>query len=196
MPDRALNRNPEKLAALSKAVKAHSPDIRIDLLANEGCMYQCPFKLGHDAHIALSNTGLVKETTFRMNQNLGCQPYYGSRPHAFLKSPFIRPEDIHHYQSIADGIKLCGRTRGLGFLKRCISAYTQRYYDGNLIDLMDTPEMLAQQWHIDNSRLGTQFFNTLTTCTKICETCRICFDIFNQSSWKKELTFRSYKEFL
>lgn len=194
MPDRALNRAPGKLASLSKAVKAHSPDVRIELLANEGCIYQCPFKLSHDAHIALSNTGLAKETTFRMNQNLGCQTYFGSQPHTFLKSPFIRPEDIHHYQGIADGIKLCGRTRGVKFLERCISAYARRYFNGNLLDLMDTPEMLAQRRHIDNSRLGTQFFTTLTTCTKMCKPCRICLDIFNQASWKKEITFKSYKE--
>jgi hypothetical protein len=195
VPDRALNRNPEKLTALSKAVKNFDPAIRIELLANEGCMYQCPFKFSHDAHISLSNTGLVKETTFQMNQNLGCQAYFNLRPHAFLKSPFIRPEDIHHYQGIADGIKLCGRTRGVRFLKRCIRAYLNEYFGGNLLDLMDTPEILARQYHIDNTRLGKRFFTTLTACTKVCKPCRICSEIFNRASWKKELNFEPYKEF-
>lgn len=195
VPDRALNRNPEKLAALSKAVKGYDPDIRIELLANEGCIYQCPFKLSHDAHIALSNSGLAREGTFRMNKNLGCQAYFDFQPHAFLKSPFIRPEDIHHYQGVADGIKLCGRTRGVRFLERCISAYIQENFNGNLLDLMDTPEILARQWHIDNSRLGSKFFTTLTSCTKMCKTCKICSEIFNKASWKKEITFKSYKEF-
>lgn len=195
VPDRALNRSPGKLAALSKAVKNYAPDIRIELLANEGCIYQCPFKLSHDAHIALSNTGFAKETTFQMNQNLGCQSYFNRHPHRFLKSPFIRPEDIHHYQGVADGIKLCGRTRGVRFLKRCISAYTKKYFDGNLLDLMDTPEVLARQWHIDNTRLEKQFLATLTSCTKVCKPCRICSKIFNKASWKKEITFKSYKEF-
>ncbi|MCA1786198.1 MAG: hypothetical protein LC657_09485, partial [Desulfobacteraceae bacterium] len=140
VPDRALNRNLEKLAALSKTVKGYDPDIRIELLANEGCIYQCPFKLSHDAHIALSNTGLARESTFRMNQDFGCQAYFDFQPQAFLKSPFIRPEDIHHYQGVVDGIKLCGRTRGVQFLKRCISAYIQENFNGNLLDLMDTPE--------------------------------------------------------
>jgi collagenase-like PrtC family protease len=195
VPDRALNRNLEKLALFSKAVKNHDPTIRIELLANEGCIYQCPFKLSHDAHISLSNTGLVRETTFQLNQNLGCQAYLTSAPHAFLKSPFIRPEDIHHYQGIADGIKLCGRTRGVRFLKKCIRAYVKEYFDGNLLDLMDTPEILARQWHIDNACLGNQFFTTLTSCTKICKPCKICSKIFSQASWKKEITFKSYKEF-
>ncbi|MCG8550627.1 MAG: hypothetical protein MI799_09530 [Desulfobacterales bacterium] len=195
IPDRALNRNPEKLALLSKAVKTYDPDIRIELLANEGCIYQCPFKLSHDAHISLSNTGLARESTFRMNQNLGCQAYFNLSPHAFLKSPFIRPGDIHHYQGIADGIKLCGRTRGVRFLKTCIRAYVKRCFDGNLLDLMDTPEILARQWHIDNTRLGAQFFTTLTSCTKRCKPCKICSKIFSQASWKKEIGFKSYKEF-
>ncbi|NDY72464.1 hypothetical protein DO021_12395 [Desulfobacter hydrogenophilus] len=195
VPDRALNRNPEKLTFLSKSVKAYDPNIRIELLANEGCIYQCPFKLTHDAHIALSNTGLAREATFRMNQDLGCQAYFNVQPHAFLKSPFIRPEDIHHYQGVADGIKLCGRTRGVRFLKRCISAYIEESFNGNLLDLMDTPETLARQCHIDNSRLGRQFFTPLTSCTKVCETCKICSEIFNKASWKKAITFKSYKEF-
>ncbi len=195
VPDRALNRNPEKLSVLSKAAKNYDPDIRIELLANEGCIYQCPFKLSHDAHISLSNTGFARETTFQMNQNLGCQAYFNFRPHAFLKSPFIRPEDIHHYQGIADGIKLCGRTRGVKFLKRCISAYISGCFDGNLLDLMDTPEILARQWHIDNTRIGTQFFTHLTSCTKMCKPCKICSKIFNQASWKKDITFKSYKDF-
>ena len=195
VPDRALNRNPGRLAALSKAVKDFNPDIRIELLANEGCIHQCPFKPSHDAHIALSNTGLVKENTFQMNQTIGCQDYFNLRPHGFLKSPFIRPEDIHHYQGIADGIKLCGRTRGVRFLKRCIRAFIDGSFDGNLLDLMDTPEVLARQYHIDNIRLGDQFFTTLTSCTKTCKPCRICAELFNRASWKKELTFESYKEF-
>lgn len=195
VPDRALNRNPGRLTTLSKAVKEVTPDTRIELLANEGCMYQCPFKFSHDAHIALSNTGLVKESTFNMNQNLGCQAYFNLRPHAFLKSPFIRPEDTHHYQGIADGIKLCGRTRGVRFLKKCIRAYLDESFDGNLLDLMDTPEVLARQYHVDNARLGDRFFTSLASCTKICKPCRICTEIFNRASWKKELTFESYKEF-
>lgn len=195
VPDRALNRNPGKLAALSTALKNFNPDIRIDLLANEGCMYQCPFKLSHDAHIALSNTGFAQETTFQMNQSLGCQAYFNLQPHGFLKSPFIRPEDVHHYQGLADGIKLCGRTRGVRFLQRCIRAYLDESFDGNLLDLMDTPEVPARQYHIDNARLGDRFFTTLTACTKVCKPCRICAEIFNRASWKKELTFESYKEF-
>ncbi|WP_033397561.1 hypothetical protein [Desulfobacter curvatus] len=195
VPDRALNRSPEKLAALSKAIKNYDPDLRIELLANEGCIYQCPFKLSHDAHIALSNTGFAGETTFRMNQNLGCQAYFDFQPHTFLKSPFIRPEDVHHYQGVADGIKLCGRTRGVGFLKRCISAYVKGSFNGNLLDLMDTPEILARQWHIDNARLESRFFTTLTSCTKVCKACKICSEIFNKASRKKEITFKPYKEF-
>lgn len=195
VPDRGVNRVPEKLAALSKALKNHLPDIRIELLANEGCIYQCPFKPSHDAHIALSNTGLAGETTCRMNQNLGCGAYFDVHPHTFLKSPFIRPEDMHHYKAAADGIKLCGRTRGVEFLKRCISAYVKKRFNGNLLDLMDAPEPLARQWHIDNPGLGDRFFTTLTSCTKACKTCRICFEIFNNVSRKKEITFKSYKEF-
>ena len=126
IPDRSLNRDPHRLRHLYTTVKAACPDIFIELLANEGCVYHCPFKPAHDAHIALSNTGLVRESTWKINQTLGCHAYFNAHPHKFLKSPFIRPEDLTHYRGMADGIKLCGRTRGTAFLQQCIRAYADQ----------------------------------------------------------------------
>ncbi len=193
--DRSLNRDIQSLSFFCDVVKARYPGIRIELLANEGCIYHCPFKLSHDAQISLSNTGLVRENTWQLNQEIGCQAYFTQTPHAFLKSPFIRPEDTDRYNGLSDGIKLCGRTRGVNFLKQCITAYIHKRFEGNLLDLMDAPQMLAQRYHIDNARLGPDFFTTLTSCTKACKTCNICFDLFSQTTWKKEKLLTSYKEF-
>ena len=195
VPDRSVNRNIATLSNLCHTVKARYPDIRIELLANEGCIYQCPFKLSHDAQISLSNTGLVRESTWQMNQDFGCQSYFSQKPEAFFKSPFIRPEDIHHYKGLADGIKLCGRTRGTRFLTQCIKAYINNNFQGNLLDLMDAPQMLAHTLHIDNSRLGPGFFTHLSGCTKACKTCNICSDLFSQATWQKDKLLTSYREF-
>ena len=192
--DRSLNRDLKRLSALSGTIKSLYPQTRIELLANEGCISHCPFKHAHDAHIALSNTGLVKESTWRLNQKVGCHAYYMKHPHTFLKSPFIRPEDQHQYRQIADTLKICGRTRGIDFLKKCIKAYAESSYQGNLLDLMDTTDFLAQRIHIDNKTLGSDFFTALTSCTKSCKRCRICIDLFKKAALEKPITLTSFKD--
>lgn len=83
----------------------------------------------------------------------------------------------------------------LRFLERCIRTYINECFNGNLLDLTDTQKILALQLHIDNTRLGLQPFTTLTSCTKRCKPCKICSQIFSQASWKKEITFKSYRVF-
>ncbi|WDP89425.1 MAG: hypothetical protein HUN04_06695 [Desulfobacter sp.] len=194
IPDRSLNRNPDRLRDMYTRVKAAYPDMSIELLANEGCIYHCPFKPAHDAHIALSNTGLVREATWEMNRTMGCHAYFSTNPHKFLKSPFIRPEDAIHYRGMADSLKLCGRTIGTAFLKQCIRAYSARSFKGNLLALMDTARFMADRINISNHALGPNFFKTLTTCTKECKQCRICDTIFEQTAEIKPVGLKAYED--
>lgn len=192
--DRALNRDLEKLEATVQALKSAVSGIKIELLANEGCMYQCPFKPAHDAQISLSNTGLVRETTHRLNQELGCHAFFHGRGHQFLKSPFIRPEDLYRYNSLADSIKLCGRTLGKRFLMRCTDAYAEGSFDGNLFDLMDAAHFLSAFYFLDNKKLDPGFFQALTSCTKNCRSCTLCADRFSSAARKNNLLLQPYEE--
>ncbi len=193
--DRGLNRSPKALEALVGEIKRADPCMGIELLANEGCLFQCPFKLTHDAQISLSNTGLVKEATFGLSQALGCHAEFYDRPWTFLKSPFIRPEDIHYYRGLADTIKICGRTLGTKFLIQCIEAYTSQSFEGNLLDLMDATRFLADHYHVNNKGLDPNFFKTVTNCTKNCKCCNLCPDLFLKTTRKKKLTLKSYKDY-
>lgn len=192
--DRSLNRNLWALRTIRKAVDQAYPGMSIELLANEGCILNCPFKPAHDAHIALSNTGLVKEATCTVNRQAGCHAYFFAHPDHFLKSPFIRPEDLGKYAEMAHAVKLCGRTLGTAFLTRCITAYQTGTFTGNLLDLMDAAHFLAEHFHVDNSLLGADFFATLSSCTKACKTCRLCKVLFQRSARKKTLTLNAYKD--
>lgn len=194
IPDRSLNRDIPGLTSLVRDARHRLPGCRIELLANEGCISHCPFKPAHDAHIALSNTGLVSEATWMLNRYSGCHHYLLSRPHRFLKSPFIRPEDVHHYTGIADGIKLCGRTLGTGFLERAVRAYHAGTFGGNLFEIMDAAGFMADHFHLNNTALGPEFFKSLTTCTNECKHCRICHTLFKKAARKKESRFKKYKD--
>lgn len=172
--DRAVNRNFNALKIISEKCRASYPDLHLELLANEGCLLHCPFKLSHDAHISLANSGLENDIGLELNKKLGCMAIFDKEPERIFQSPFIRPEDVDHYLPFVSGIKLCGRTIGSSFLMDLITAYINRCYEGNMLSLFDTLEWLAQSLHIDNHRLPKDFLDTLANCDNNCSQCRYC----------------------
>ncbi|NLX19678.1 MAG: hypothetical protein GXY53_10435 [Desulfobulbus sp.] len=175
--DRSLNRNLDGLASLCLELRQQLPDIRIEVLANEGCLAYCPYKLSHDSYIALANmTG--HDHTQALNCSFGCIRLLSEQPYRLLQSPFIRPEDIDLYLFHVDTIKLCGRTLGSTFLSNTITAYRNRKYDGNLLDLMDSMAWLAERMYVDNSLLSFDFANILSQCDNRCELCGFCEELF------------------
>ena len=171
--DRSLNRNIESLSRMASRCRDAFPDVELELLANEGCLYQCPFKLTHDSHISLVHMNMNVDT-HAVNRSLGCIRYLSENPQALFKSPFIRPEDIIRYEPFCDIIKLCGRTLGAPFLKQAITAYMDKTFDGNLLDLMDAMDWLSDRLFVANDDLPDDFFKMVTTCSKQCGACAYC----------------------
>ena len=175
--DRSLNRNLDKLAQIAMQIRQHFPGIHIEMLANEGCLPFCPFKLSHDAYIALANLD-GHNRTHEINCDIGCMRFLEDQPHRLLQSPFIRPEDIDLYLYHIDTIKLCGRTLGADFLMNAISAYRARRYEGNLLELLDAMAWLADKLYVDNRMLSFDFANMLSQCDNCCEQCGFCRELF------------------
>jgi len=194
--DRSLNRKPDDLKTTANKIKQHYSHIKIELLANEGCIYHCPFKLTHDSQISFSNLGLSADKDFQTNTAIGCHAYFFKAPEKIFKSPFIRPEDMDKYAGIADTVKLCGRTLGFNFLHTCIKAYSERSHAGNLFDLMDATHWLSDIFHVDNKGLDPDFFKQITCCTKACKNCNICDELFLKTFIKKPVMIKQYKDYL
>ncbi|MGE4559410.1 MAG: hypothetical protein AB7E77_04385 [Desulfobulbus sp.] len=179
--DRSLNRDLDQLAAIALTIHREFPAMQIELLANEGCLPYCPFKLSHDSYIALANID-GRNQTHVINCDIGCMRLLDQQPHRLLQSPFIRPEDIDLYLYHVDTIKLCGRTLGPSFLINAIKAYRARRYDGNLLDLLDAMSWLADRLHVDNRMLSFDFANMLSQCDSHCESCGFCKELFESIS--------------
>ncbi|MEZ4527202.1 MAG: hypothetical protein R2941_14895 [Desulfobacterales bacterium] len=188
--DRSLNRNPDRLAKMISQCRKSYPKTKIALLANEGCLYQCPFKPAHDAHIALLSTHLPVDT-FEMNRTYGCMRHFRKNPWRLLTSPFIRPEDAHKYD--ADLLKICGRTLGPRFLMKTVAAYIQRQFAGSLPELLDTAEWMSEEYFIPNHELPDDFFSKVTSCAKECESCGYCRNLFDRLARKKEFRIRDLR---
>ena len=176
--DRSLNRKPDALDHTVRTLKQYAPQTRIALLANEGCLYQCPFKQAHNSQTSLANTGLVRENIYTISRERGCIPYFLEHPQAILKSPFIRPEDQDSYARSADIIKVCGRNMGPEFLLRTVSAYLNKSFHGNLLSLLDATDWMTEHYDLPNKDFPDTFLETVTTCSKNCTACRYCHDLF------------------
>jgi len=131
--DRSLNRKLPELENLSALINNSYPGCKIELLANEGCLFQCPYKLSHDAHIAFANIQSIITDPHTVNKTLGCIKKLSEQPHLLFKSPLIRPEDSKHYEQHASILKICGRTIGPVFLKNVAQAYIHQKYNGSLL---------------------------------------------------------------
>jgi collagenase-like PrtC family protease len=63
-----------------------------------------------------------------------------TEPVELLKSPWIRPEDIPHYEALGyDRFKITERFKRTPLLIEHVKAYESRRYDGNLLDLFTLP---------------------------------------------------------
>lgn len=191
--DRLLNRRPAALSDLAAVIRRRSPDIRIELLANEGCLNHCPFRSTHDALIAGANAGLGVDT-LRLNRDLGCMRLLLDAPHRILSSPFIRPEDQARYEGIADIIKICGRTLGSAFLTRTVGAYAAGGYKGNFLALLDAANWMAEKWEIFNEDLPENYFDLLSACDQLCKDCTTCRDLFRRCARPRPLLIRDLRD--
>lgn len=180
--DRSLNRRPTKMRELGKLF----PGRRLVLLTNEGCLQNCPFKLTHNALMSVSSQGLASNDTFSINRDLGCLRQFSDQPWLLFSSPYIRPEDLVYLEDINPVIKVCGRTRGPAFLRRALESYMNGRFQGNLLELLDTPEALSHMLHVDNASLPEDFYDMLADCDHDCDNCGICQDLERRFVIRKE----------
>lgn len=138
--DHSFNRNFDLLKKTLKFYK--DSDFCLRLIANNFCLKECPFRLNHGSFCSHSDPKKVS-----MDFNLiNCTYRKVSNPKAMLTSEWIRPEDVHYYEELAEetgnknfSLKLVDRTRSTEFIGNVIKAYTSESYDGNLLDIINWP---------------------------------------------------------
>ncbi len=180
--DRALNRNLGRLTEIARWCREGLPDLKLELVGNEGCLPHCPYRSSHDAYIALDNMDGRQCSSQSINNTLGCRQLLKKQPYRILQSPFIRPEDVDSYLYDVDVIKISGRNLDSAALRQIIAAYISRSWKGNLLELLDSSHWLASELHIDNSGLSFDFANMLSVCNNRCESCRFCMELFSSIS--------------
>jgi len=169
--DTNINRHFDLLEGVVKAVNC---DVR--LIVNEGCIYRCPFRYSH-YNLASHLSSLNQPRT-----PLFAPDYYFDKcislrlrdPTQIIKSAWIRPEDLKAYEDIGiTAFKLSGRTKTVNWIIDCMRSYAHRSFKGNLLDLLDCPQMLRYVFYIDNEKLEGSI-EQWKHCKKVCNECGYC----------------------
>lgn len=128
-----VNREFELLRAIRKAVKCE-----LQLLLNNNCMQSCalsPYHMNTLAHASQSGhhtRGFFVDWCF-----LQCTAMKLQDPVNYIRSEWIRPEDLHLYEAMGyDSFKITERGAPTDVLARRVAAYAKRRFDGNLLDLV------------------------------------------------------------
>lgn len=128
--DFMINRNFDLIKVIRRAVKCE-----IELLLNDVCLYNCPYRNYHynlNAHA--SQLDYRPYSTYCL---LHCTLDRLENHAQILMSPWIRPEDIEKYEKLGvNNFKISGRRNSSKWLLRTINAYARRKYPGNLMDLL------------------------------------------------------------
>lgn len=134
--DEHVNREFKTLEGIRKAVKCN-----LELIVNNICLWQCPYNyehVNHDGHA--SREGEEEDYCYLQYPGYLCLYRKLTDPVELLKSPWIRPEDIPHYEAIGyDRFKITERFKRTSLLLEHVKAYENRRYDGNLLDLFTLP---------------------------------------------------------
>jgi len=134
--DEHINREFKTLEAIRKTVKCN-----LEILVNNICLWQCPYNyehVNHDGHA--SREGEEEANCYLQYPGYLCLYRKLMEPVELLKSPWIRPEDLPHYEALGyDRFKITERFKRTPLLVEHVKAYENRRYDGNLLDLFTLP---------------------------------------------------------
>jgi len=157
------------LQDMSRWAKKHGKTLGMQV--NSGCLRQCPFQTFHDnlhghGRIAQSKVGESFDfSVFRCKTN-----YERGNYEDFLRSTWLRPEDMPRYEPYVDFVKIA--TRRHPYPVKVLDAYATNSYRGNLADLMDPVHHFPKSF--DNERFSrSQMWPSVLNCREA-NNCRHC----------------------
>lgn len=175
---RDVQRNLETVRRFSDWCRANGK--RLCILANSGCLRNCPWQTFHDNLVAHSDAAMKTENVRDWCPHL-CWTLYKDRKNfpEILKATWIRPEDLHRYEGLVDVVKLA--TRQHANPDMVISAYERGTFDGNLLDLFEpgfSPAFFP--CFMDNAAFPSDWFDRSSACTRECSACGYCDQLAGQ----------------
>lgn len=175
---RDVQRNLETVKSVKKWCDAHGK--KLCMLANSGCLRNCPWQTYHDNLVAHSSGALKEKNMKGWTPHLCWRMYKRSENFPeILKATWVRPEDLHRYEGLVDVVKLA--TRQHANPSMVMGAYGRGSFDGNLLDLFEpgfSPAFYPR--FIDNTSFPDDWFDRTSHCVRECTQCGYCEKVFSQ----------------
>lgn len=157
------------------------------LLANSGCLRNCPGQTFHDNLVA-HDEGVASIANVADFQPHLCRGLYSDKNNLieFLRGSWIRPEDIERYKPYVSVVKLA--TRRHSHPRMVIGAYAAGKFFGNLADL--TEPSFSREFApciIDNRLFPENWHAIAGACAANCTHCGRCSDVLGQVLVKTKL---------
>jgi collagenase-like PrtC family protease len=188
-----VNRDFKLLRAIRNAVKCE-----LGVLTNSLCLYQCPYEYYHNNTLGHASQNYNSLDGFYMDYCVTrCTLERFRDASQFIKSRWIRPEDIPIYEETGiDFFKIAGRAMPSEWIINATAAYSSGQYQGNLCSILYVPNPKIEyanptspsieitrigsppKVYIDNQALEgfIDFFKKKQDCLSGCAHCDYCHE--------------------
>jgi collagenase-like PrtC family protease len=187
------NRKFDLLSSVVKLAKKRGVDVEV--ITNNSCLWGCAYRRHHDVETGeLSRETAPKGVWFEYPL-MFCATDVRNDFANLIRMRWIRPEDLHYYEEIGiDRFKIASRNKRTEWILRAIKAYSERKYEGNLLDIVSYPQGRAAPYalaklgaeqeyqvltkvYVDNTKFPSkwlEFFKTNDCDTRPCSECKYC----------------------
>ena len=173
---REYNRDFSRIRLLKSWCDANGK--KLYALANSGCLNYCSVHNFHDNVVAHEDEILQMDNAYDFHGK--CHEYLSDtkkQRYMIRNTNFIRPEDVPLYEGYFEAMKLA--TRVSASPVRILTAYMNGRYFGGINDLLEPNHgYLIAPSFLDNGKFPKDFAETVGNCSKDCEHCTYCTDVF------------------
>ena len=167
--DEGINRDFQLLTKMAQYTK------NLEVIINSICDKNCIYRYFHQNQAAHYQEGQHYE--YYLSR---CSMQRFEKPENFFHLCWIRPEDIFYYENIGiEKFKIQGRQAvGTGNIQRCVKAYRDGSFEGNLYELLNCFQPLNSfKYNIDNKKISDfiiPFVSGKLQCKSDCKNCGYC----------------------
>ena len=177
---RNVQRDLPTFHAMADWCKNHGKDLC--MLVNSGCVRDCPWYVFHTIHHGHKYLDIFPEMK-KQNLLFVCNHLLSKnkRFSEFLRSSWIRPEDVHLFEPELETVKLATRRTNYAF--KIVEAYLNKSFDGNLLHLTEPYQGSAfRPYRIDNKSFPADWATSgiAGKCAENCTHCGKCEEILEQ----------------
>jgi collagenase-like PrtC family protease len=129
-----------------EAMRQAAGEVELQLIVNNWCRQDCAIAGNHA--VGLSAASQTKSRGFPLDYcSLVCNDLRLREPVNYLRANWIRPEDLHLYEEMGyHRFKIVERNTPTQLLLDRVKAYSERRYDGNLLDLVQNYAYAAEKF--------------------------------------------------